>query len=477
MKPELIIRTDGNSQIGLGHLVRCTALAHMLKDDFEIKFICRELPDYMVVDLLNFDFGFRIIEKEEEFLGRLTNKIITVLDGSHFDIDYQKKVKASGAKLVCIDDLHNKDFVADLIINHAPGISPQDYKAQPYTQFALGNEYALLRPSFLEQAKKERKIEKTEIVLVCFGGSDFKNLTYNTLKVVLGYSQFRRIIIITGSEYKDLESLHSLLLSDKRIEHYHAINEYQMFLLFQEAELAIVPASGILLEALASKCIIISGIYVENQKFIYSSYRQANCIIDAFDFSQSSLKEAIEQSFSVKHNGQKIIDGNSDKRLLKIFLQLEFKGQLKLRRANDTDIKITYKWATDKLIRAFSFQQHEITLSEHTNWFQRKMKDSNCIYLIAEMGNKLIGSIRFDMNQNEALISYLVSSEFHGKGFGQVLLTNGIEYLVNNEIITTIKKIIGLVIPTNIPSVKAFERLGFIKIQENNNLKFEMNLL
>lgn len=477
MKSKILIRTDGNSQIGLGHLVRCTALAHMLKDDFETNFICKEIPFAMVAPLQGSGFGFSIIEKEDEFLRQLTSNTIAVLDGSQFNIDYQKKVKSSGSKLVCIDDLHNYEFVADLIINHAPGIKPQDYKTQPFTQFALGNEYALLRPSFLEQAKKERKVEKNEIVLICFGGSDFKNLTYSSLKVVLEYSQFKKIIIITGSAYQDLRSLNSLFLSDKRIEHHHAINEYQMLLLLGEAELVIVPAGGILLEAIALKCNVISGIYVDNQKFVYTNYNQTNCFIDACDFSESSLRAAIEQSFYFKAKGQNIIDGNSNKRLLKLFLQLKLKDKLELRQVIESDLKITYRWATDKTIRAFSFQQHEITIEEHTNWFHKKMTNKNCIYLIAEMDNQLIGSIRFDINQNEALISYLVSSEFHGQGLGQVLLTKGIEYLVNNRITATIKKIIGLVLPTNIPSVKAFERLGFNKFQENTNLKFEMKLL
>ncbi len=477
MKPKILIRTDGSPQIGLGHLIRCNALAHMLKDDFKITFFCREIPDAIVVELNRGGLDCCKIENEDEFFGQLISNSIVVLDGYHFDSDYQKKVKISGAKLVCIDDLYNKEFVADLIINHAPGITPQDYEAQPYTQFAIGLEYALLRPSFLEQAKKERKVEKNEIVLVCFGGSDLKNLTYITLKVVLEYSQFKKIIVVTGSAYQDLESLCSLCLSDKRIVHHHAINEYQMLLLLLEAELAIVPASGILLEAIALKCNVISGIYMDNQKFVYTNYNQANCFIDAFDFSGPSLKTAIEQSFIVKVKGQKIIDGNSNKRLLKLFLQLELKDQLRLRKANDSDLQITYSWATDKAIRAFSFQQHEITIEEHTNWFQRKIKNCKCIYLIAEMENQLIGSIRFDINQNEALISYLVSSKFHGQGLGQVLLTKGIEYLVNNKITATTKTIVGFVIPANIPSVKAFERLGFKKFKENTNLKFEMKLL
>ncbi len=59
--------------------------------------------------------------------------IIVVLDGYHFGTNYQKQIKLKGAKLVCIDDMHDKEFVADLIINHIPRITPQDYNVQPFT--------------------------------------------------------------------------------------------------------------------------------------------------------------------------------------------------------------------------------------------------------------------------------------------------------------------------------------------------------
>ena len=42
---------------------------------------------------------------------------IVVLDGYHFDTNYQTKIKQKGCKLVCIDDLHDKHFVADIIIH------------------------------------------------------------------------------------------------------------------------------------------------------------------------------------------------------------------------------------------------------------------------------------------------------------------------------------------------------------------------
>lgn len=315
MKPKLFIRTDGNSQIGLGHLVRCTALAHMLKDDFEITFICRLIPNGTVSELKGEAFGCIKIKKEAEFFEQLTSNSIVVLDGYHFDTAYQKQIKSKGAKLVCIDDLHNKEFFADLIINHAPGITTYDYQAQPYTQFALGLDFVLLRPAFLKQAKNQRRIEKIETVLICFGGSDPKNLTQSVLQVVVEFPQFKKIIIVTGGSYYMTNSFKKLIVSENRIEHLHSLNEQQILSAMLESDLAIVPASGILFEVLAVGCIVITGSYINNQDFILKGFLNLKAVIESSNLSKprDTLLRVISDT---QPHRKSLIDGESKNRII-----------------------------------------------------------------------------------------------------------------------------------------------------------------
>lgn len=423
------------------------------------------------------DSGFYCskIENEDEFLSQLNNNTIVVLDGYHFNTEYQKQIKASGAKLICIDDLHEKEFVADLIINYAPGINTQDYLAQPYTQFALGLNYALLRPAFLEQAKMKRIIEKVKTVMICFGGSDFKNLTHSTLKVALEFTQFIKIIVVTGPAYQTTDSFKQLAASDTRIDHRHALHEQQMLDTMLESDMVIVPASGILFEVLAVGCVAISGSYVNNQKFVYEHFRNNGLIVDAGNFLNKSLFSAISKVIDGSINPVQSIDGQSAIRVSKLFDQLQKEFLINLRKATSADLDLTFGWATDPEIRRFSFQQHQITKPEHTNWFLKKSKDTNCQYSIAEYEGVPIGSIRFDIRGSEAMISYLLDPTYHGRGFGQLILKKGIEWLmmVNRKDLKPIRIISGEVMKTNFPSIKAFERLGFVKKEQMENFKFE----
>jgi RimJ/RimL family protein N-acetyltransferase len=272
-----------------------------------------------------------------------------------------------------------------------------------------------------------------------------------------------------------MNSLKPLLLKDQRISIYHALDEKHMLTLMLETDLAIVPASGILLEVLAVGCRVISGIYTDNQKFIYSNYKKINSFIDAFDFSDIHLNKAIKKALNGDRKDKEIFDGISGKRLLNRFLQLILKDKVKLRKAGESDVNITYKWATEPLIRAYSFNQKFISNEEHTLWFKTKITDTNCLYFIAFNENDNIGSIRFDIREKDAIISYLIDPKYHGQGFGLIILSLGIDYL-SNAIRTNslnIQKIIGYVLKSNIASIKSFERLGFNKYNYQNNYIFE----
>jgi UDP-2,4-diacetamido-2,4,6-trideoxy-beta-L-altropyranose hydrolase len=479
MKPKVFVRADGNSHVGLGHLIRCMALANMLKENFYVTFVCRDIPKDTKLEIEKEKMTVKVIRDEKDFLNMIETGNIVVLDSYEFDTQYQKNIKEKNAVLVCIDDLHDKQFQADLIINHAPGISPEKYKAELSTQFALGTEYALLRTEFIEQAKQERKIESIETIFICFGGGDSKNFTENVLKIVLSFSAFKKIIVVTGSGYLHEESLKKLVQTDSRIEYYNSIPAKKMCKLMADSDLAIVPSSGILLEALACGCKIISGMTADNQKYVYSNYLKENYFTDAKDFNNESLNTAIELSLNDGQTVKKKIDGKSKERLLKLFQQLVLKNTVILKPAGESDLETTYEWAADPAVRAFSFNQNKISKEEHINWFNKKIQEKNCLYLIAETEKEKIGSIRFDIKNNEAVISYLIAPKHHGKGLGQIILTNGLEY-IGKEIEQNnfyIKKIIGYVMEENVPSVKAFERLGFTKIIEADRIKYEKEVI
>jgi UDP-2,4-diacetamido-2,4,6-trideoxy-beta-L-altropyranose hydrolase len=457
---KIYIRVDGSYQIGLGHVVRCIALAQILKENFEIFFVCRELIETSKSEIIKLGFSLITINSEKDFLSLLTQDIIVVLD--HYDLDsiYQKNIKNKGCKLVCIDDLHNKTFYADLIINHAPNIEPSDYKAQTYTQFALGFDYVLLRPAFLRKAKERVNNKTVQTVFVCFGGADSKNITQAVVNILKNDDRFTKVIVVTGAAYNYLNQLKRSIAADAKFSLYHSIDAETMAGLIAEAGLAIVPASGILQEVLAMGCKIISGMYVDNQKYIFENYYALGAFESAGDFSYQKLVAAINASFKSIDAASGFIDGKSDIRLLNSFNQLAKEDAILLRNINENDLNKTFEWAGDKEIRKFSFNNNPIEYDVHKRWFINKLNDKNCFYYLGQIDNKAFGSIRFDIGDSEAKISYLVDPAYQNQGLGTILLKKGLDLFLK-QLNTNILAVWGEVLNENIASVKVFKKLGY----------------
>lgn len=471
MKSEVYIRVDGSHDIGLGHLVRCIALAHMLKNDFKIVFVSKEIPISLIREITDCNFLFFKINEENSFFDLLFEGAFVILDHYKLDSLYQKKIISKGCKLICIDDLADKIFYADLIINHSAGIEPCIYNAQPHSQFALGPNYALLRQSFLLEAQLFPERTASNSILICFGGSDVNNLTLCVLDVVLKRFCFEEIILITGGSYTESDTLKKHINEKSYIKHFSDINEYEMIDLMKSADISIVPSSGILLEALAVGNKVISGMYIENQRKIFENYKGLNAFFDADSFSDKAVEQAIELALSSSFKNERIIDGFSGTRILKLFRQLVLEDEVTLKRAVLSDLELTYNWASNKEIRTFSFNKSEITYKEHVEWFISKIENS--FYYIASWKGHSIGSIRFDINKSEAVVSYLVDSKYHERGFGIILLKKGISNLIL-EMGSELKKIIGFIMPANIASCRTFEKLNFIKEQVGINYKYTL---
>jgi spore coat polysaccharide biosynthesis predicted glycosyltransferase SpsG/RimJ/RimL family protein N-acetyltransferase len=427
----------------------------MLQSDFEITFFCIEVPKSFEKEMVDNDFGFIRINSETQFIENLDQNQIVILDGYHFDTTYQKQIKAKDCKLVCIDDLHDKEFVADLIINHTPGVKVEDYKAQPYTRFALGLDYALLRPAFLQQAAKPRKIEKIETLLICFGGSDPKNLTQNALEVALGFQQFKKIIVVTGGAYNMSEDF-QFLLKKPRIEYHHNLNDISMMAVLMEAELAIVPASGILFEAIAAECIVITTAVVDNQKNLYKGFSGFNFVIGLKEFSNQNLKSKLDELLIAEPPVLlQPITNKVNQNFQKIFNEL----LLELRNANINDAKVLFEWVNDPTVRNNSFKKELIDWDEHISWFTKRLDSPNCKIFILTFDSVSVGQIRFDIGKDGfASIDYSIIPKYRGRGFGKSIIQLGM-----NQILGSVKRIEARVELENIASNKVFESLGFVK--------------
>ena len=233
MNQNVIIRADGNSTIGLGHLFRCFALAEMIRSHYEITFICKSIPASFRSLLESRHYSVKLIQQEEEMFKFVNLKDIIVVDHYELDETYHRLLKKQGCFVLCIDDIHQNNMNADIIINPSPGVQKEDYQSTPNTQFALGLDYVLLRKDFLEFARKDHAVIKNKELVICFGGSDAKNLTLSTLQTIQNssyYSLWKKVHIILGEAYLYKDALLPLL--DNKSSLHENLDAQQMLQLF-----------------------------------------------------------------------------------------------------------------------------------------------------------------------------------------------------------------------------------------------------
>jgi RimJ/RimL family protein N-acetyltransferase len=147
-----------------------------------------------------------------------------------------------------------------------------------------------------------------------------------------------------------------------------------------------------------------------------------------------------------------------------------------LRKASAKDVDVTYSWAKEPNVRKYAFQQHEITAEEHQKWFLSKVKDQHCLYYIFEINNEAIGSIRFDMIDSQAVISYLLAPHVQGKGLGLILLKKGMDRLQSDLPNEQVNKFVGDVMMANQGSVRIFEQLGYRKEITEKGVRYTKTL-
>lgn len=320
---KILFRADAGAGIGYGHFIRSLASADMLKDDFDCVFYTSDPTPYQVAQMEGVCPYFSLDEKAKfhQFLDYLKGDEIVVLDNYFFTTDYQRRIKAKGCKLVCIDDMHDKHYVADLIINQGICWTKEDYSCEPYTRFAFGLQYSLLRKPFFEACEK-RSVKNAKddclSIVVAFGGSDFLDLTHKVVQGIKDLSRVRRITAIVGDRYASEK-----IITSEKVEYKKNLTAEEIAELFLNTDIAILPASTMMNEAMACGTFIIGGFYVNNQEYDYYSYLKENMILGVGDYSDDDSVERIIKVLS--KNETRVVNGitpETPQRLIELFKRL-----------------------------------------------------------------------------------------------------------------------------------------------------------
>jgi len=172
----ILFRCDANSDIGIGHLTRCLLLANKFcLANWQVDFSCSsETSAYQTKwahQDITFSYGQQNPTKHDLY-------DIMVIDGYHFTIqDYEQCQKLANS-LCIIDDLANRQYQADILIDPSLGRVSSQYldNVNENCHVLTGKHFAIVNPyyvSYSKQASMKRKSTQTiQNVFICLGGGD-----------------------------------------------------------------------------------------------------------------------------------------------------------------------------------------------------------------------------------------------------------------------------------------------------------------
>lgn len=485
---KLIIRADGDSKIGTGHIMRCIALAQGWQDQGgEVTFISRCESVSLKERIQSEGFGFIGLDHvcpDSSDLGNtlsiLNNggadrKDWLVLDGYHFTPDYQKAIRDAGIHLLVIDDMnHLPHYHADILLNqniHAPDLH---YHCDEDTTLLLGTRYVLLRREFLKYREFKRQIpDRAKNILVTLGGADPNNVTLKVIEALILLDEADiSVRIIIGPANPHQEILRKAIAS-AHFEVELLINPLNVPELMAWADMAISAGGSTCWELAFMGVPMITFILAENQIPVAEGIAKEGFAINLGGFEGFNTKttsyeiysliQSKERRLNMAQKGKTGIKGTSREILYDILLS----SMISIRPVQEYDCELIWKWANDPDVLAASFCSDVIPLKDHKIWFYSKLNDpcSNQ-YIGYNKDKQPIGQIRFDkVEEREYEIDISIDKLFRARGYGTTLIRHAICALNNNLELDVIHAHVKF---NNRASRNVFIKAGFIS--DNNTI-------
>lgn len=321
------IFTEGGSDIGLGHISRCSSLF----DEVESKGIEVEFIIYGHIENVNFLNGRTVKNVEwlsEDYLNNnIQNADYCIIDSYLASKELYEIISNKSKKSLFIDDTARIEYPKGIIVNPALSVDDLNYLKNDENTYLLGAKYIILRRPF---AGVYRDVINKDVkkVLITMGGSDLGNLTPIILnEICRKYPKINFDVVILNT-FHNINQIERIKLNNVELQ--HNIDAELMKELMLESDFTITAAGQTIYELLATQTPFIPIKVAENQSNNIKGLKKINPNQVVMEYEDELLLERLEIEFTKMLNieNRKIftqqyenrIDGFGSKRITDILL-------------------------------------------------------------------------------------------------------------------------------------------------------------
>lgn len=334
----VLIRVDGNHQIGTGHIMRCLSLADALQEQGgEITFITAESYFQRLIQTRGYPctvLGTAYDRMEEElsiFLPIIERERpeLVILDSYFVTPQYMEAVKRT-VPLLYTDDLNLFDYPVDIVVNY--NIYGPDVPYPQNKMYLLGPQYAPLRKEFQGVSQRNTK-DRVENVLVSTGGTDPYHVALHCAEYLREHLPRENMIfhLVLGAMNQDAAELERIAEELPFIRLHRQITN--MCSLMLQCDAAISAAGTTLYELCACGLPTVTYILADNQIQGAQMFQKAGLMPCAGDIREdacflerlfellNSLADDFAQRQRIAEQMQGAVDGRGAARLAEAVLK------------------------------------------------------------------------------------------------------------------------------------------------------------
>lgn len=482
----------------MGHVMRCLALAEAwrnrgaavvfrgrgLGNSVDTRLVAAGIRPVPVANIYPAPDDLRETIAEAKSLTAIHGCIPYVLvDGYQFDAPYLNALRDAEICLIVLDDGGADSAktiplrTGDIVLNQNVGAEEVEYNCLPGTVTLQGPKYALLRAEFLNVKAGLSDSAHTPHVLVTFGGSDPADLTHRVLGALREAGVDVQVTALVGPAYRDVDSLQEMISRKTgppiAIRH----DPKELPALMASADLAVTAGGSSCLEfaCLGVPMVVLQA--ADNQRGLAAGLERAGAALNLgwhADVPDASVVAAVRSLLNggarrraMGDAGRSLVDGLGCRRILEVVAALQApsltEAEIAIRPAAWEDARAIWRLANDAELRANSFNRTIVALADHLRWFEQRLADPECLFLVMTVGGVVAAQIRYERCEDEAEIHFAVAPAFRGKGLGTRALAATWK-IARAQL--NVRCIRGVVLRDNGGSVRAFERAGYTRVEE-----------
>lgn len=256
MRSPILFRADADDRIGIGHVMRCLALAEALQFmDCRCEMLARPLPDGLLTRLSRASVTVRALpsamagsQSDAEATvaeARALRADRVVVDGYEFGAAYLEALQSAGLRIATIDDHATARVPASDITLNQNIFAPE---ADPDSGYLSGPRYVLLRRDLIDPHKDVE--QPRDRLLVTLGGADPDMVTEKFIQAcAIEWLDVAGIDVIVGSANPRARAIAALARPHAPAMRVH-IDVPSLAPLLATARLAVIAAGGTMWEAL-----------------------------------------------------------------------------------------------------------------------------------------------------------------------------------------------------------------------------------